>query len=177
MTQIALQTLRLDSVERVGVNISKIDFSTKQQTSIIVPHNSLTSPPSLLDLVRLHSLRLLSLKNYNFSSILQYCNQQSSFSHSYSTNQSYQLELLDLEIIGTNIAKIPDRLFTIISEKVSLSLSNNSIQTISVETFVGLTTLKALYLNYNNISYIHKEAFKTLTNLNTIELMENQLNL
>ncbi len=156
----------LISFELSGLNITKIDFSRLRQASIIVLHNSLTTPPSLLDLVRLHSLRLLSIRNHNFSSILQQWKQQSRFIQTQPTNQSYVMEVLDLEIICSNVVHIPDRLFTIISVKVSLSLCNNSIQTISAETFVGLTYLRALYLNDNNISHIHKTAFKPLSNMN-----------
>ncbi len=85
------------------------------------------------------------------------------------------IQLLDLEIFGSNITQIPDRIFTIISVKISLFLSYNSIQTISENAFVGLTTLRALHLNNNNIYHIHNAAFKTLTNLNTILLKENQI--
>ncbi len=175
MTKVKLQTLHPHSFELIGINISELDFGRLRQASIIVLHNSLTTPPSLLDLVKLHSLRLLSLRNHQFASVLQQWKHESSFIQSPPKSQIYLMELLDLEIIGSSIVHIPDRIFTIISVKVSLSLCNNIIQTISGKTFLGLTSLRALYLNDNIISHIHKTAFKTLTNLNTILLMGNQI--
>ncbi len=173
--QVRLQSLLPQSFQLFGLKVSQIDFSRLRQASIIVLHNSLTTPPSLLDLVTLHSLRLLFLSSQHFVSILEDWKQESSLFQSQSKNHSYLMELLDLEIIESNIAYIPDGLFSIISVKVSLSLSNNIIQTISADTFLGLTSLRALHLNNNHISHIDKAAFKTLVNLNIIHLFRNQI--
>ncbi len=175
MTQVKLQTLQPHSFELFGLHVSQIDFGRLRQASIIVLHNSLTTPPSLLELVQLRSLRLLSLRNHKFHSILQLWQQETGFVHAKFTQQSCVIELFDLEIIGSTVAQIPDKLFTIISVKVSLSLNDNVIQTISEDAFIGLTSLRALYLNDNNIYHIHKAAFKPLTNLNIIGLLDNHI--
>ncbi len=174
-TQIKLYALLPTSFELLGLNISKIDFGRLTEASIIVLHMSLTTPPSLQDLLKLQSLRLFSIQSPHFASILEYWEYQSTLFQSNSTMKSCIIELLDLEIIESNIAQIPDRIFTIISVKVSLSLSYNIIQTISEYAFFGLTSLRALYLNCNTILHIHNAAFKTLTNLNTIELLGNKI--
>ncbi len=85
------------------------------------------------------------------------------------------IELADLEIMKSNILQIPDRIFTVINVKVSLSLFGNAIQSISENTFLGLNTVRDIFLHYNNISYIHKDAFRTLHNLNRIIRSHNQI--
>ncbi len=175
ITQANLHNILPHSLELYGVMVHNLDYGRLQQASIIVLHDSLTSPPSLLDLVGLRSLQLLSLKSHNYSSLLDQWQLERRFIQSYYTNQSSIIEVSDLEISGSNVVEIPERLFTILKVKVALSLCANAIQTISVDTFRGLTTLRALHLKSNNISYIHKDAFKTLTNLNWIDLHDNQI--
>ncbi len=172
---ISMRTLQPHSLELYGLPVSTIDISGLTHATIVVFHDSLTTPPSLLELVNLHSLQLLSLRSPHYASILQQWMFESSDIQFESTNLNNVMELADLEIIHSNISQIPDRIFTVISVKVALSLAYNAIQTISADTFRGLPFLRSLYLQANQIAFIHRDALKTLQNLHIVDLHNNQI--
>lgn len=80
-----------------------------------------------------------------------------------------------LEIIGSDLEKLEDNIFSSVPHIISLSLSKNEIKEISKDAFQGLENLKFLYLDNNEIFRIFPGTFDHLENLEVLDLSGNKL--
>jgi len=86
------------------------------------------------------------------------------------------LNLTSLHIqFNRNLTKLPDNCFTNLTKLVTLSLSDNSIDTLHEGLFDGLHTLVTLDLSHNSIVDVHNRSFDGLQSLATLDLSHNSI--
>ncbi|XP_024227053.1 lutropin-choriogonadotropic hormone receptor isoform X2 [Bombus impatiens] len=82
-------------------------------------------------------------------------------------------ELRVLDLASNVIPSLPDEPFKGLNMLHDLLLSNNKLQVIPSDAFVGLSRLQVLDLESNYIEYIHPDAFKETKHLEDLNLGNN----